>query len=101
MRNRINKICVFCGEKPVNKNKEHIIPQWLIKSTGDPRRVVSFGFDIKKDSTISFSWISFTVPSCTTCNKEFSKLEGQIRPIFDKLYERSEINFTEAQLLLD
>lgn len=101
MSNQINKICVFCGEKPVNKNKEHIIPQWLIESTGNPKRVVSFGFNNKTESTISFSWTSFTVPACTICNGEFSELEGQIRPIFDKLYERSEINFTEAQLLLD
>ena len=24
------KYCVFCGNKPQDKNKEHIIPRWLI-----------------------------------------------------------------------
>ena len=24
------KYCMFCGNKPQDKNKEHIIPRWLI-----------------------------------------------------------------------
>jgi hypothetical protein len=34
----VNKVCVFCGEKPTNKTKEHIIPEWLIELTGDINR---------------------------------------------------------------
>ena len=41
----MNKICVFCGLQPHSKNKEHIIPQWLIKMTGEPNRQANFGHD--------------------------------------------------------
>jgi hypothetical protein len=36
----MDKFCVFCGKKPQSKNREHIIPQWLIALTGDPNRDV-------------------------------------------------------------
>jgi hypothetical protein len=39
----MDKFCVFCGEKPENKNKEHIIPKWLIELTGNPNRQANFG----------------------------------------------------------
>ena len=42
---KLPKFCVFCGKKPENKNKEHIIPQWLIKLTGDPNRKINLGVD--------------------------------------------------------
>jgi len=32
----MDKFCIFCGDKPQSKNLEHIIPQWLLKMTGDP-----------------------------------------------------------------
>jgi len=38
------KYCVFCGKPPSDKNKEHVLPHWLIKMTGDPNRVVNLGF---------------------------------------------------------
>jgi len=38
-----NRICVFCGNKPVNKNDEHVLPEWLIKYTGRAERSVQHG----------------------------------------------------------
>jgi hypothetical protein len=32
----------FCGKNSESKTKEHIIPQWLIKYTGDPNRMGIF-----------------------------------------------------------
>jgi hypothetical protein len=28
------EVCVFCGERPQSKTKEHVIPKWLIEMTG-------------------------------------------------------------------
>jgi hypothetical protein len=39
------KICIFCGNPPQGKNKEHVIPQWLIRLTGKPSRMVYLGRD--------------------------------------------------------
>lgn len=39
------KFCVFCGKKPKNKTKEHILPKWLIKLTGKPNRQINVGLD--------------------------------------------------------
>lgn len=36
-------ICVFCGEEPKHKSKEHIFPQWLLKMTGSNKSKVSIG----------------------------------------------------------
>jgi hypothetical protein len=41
----MDKICVFCGEKPKSRNSEHVIPQWLIELTGNPKRIASFGYE--------------------------------------------------------
>ena len=32
----LSKVCIFCGNPPSGKNKEHVIPQWLIRATGKP-----------------------------------------------------------------
>lgn len=71
MHKRTNKFCVFCGEVPKDKNKEHILPQWLLKLTGNPKRVVKFGFDYFNDRSLEFDWKSLAVPSCSACNSEF------------------------------
>ncbi|WP_455289434.1 hypothetical protein [Vibrio parahaemolyticus] len=53
------KYCVFCGEEPQNKNKEHVLPQWLLKMTGAPKRVVNFGYNYANEKEIKFDWSSF------------------------------------------
>jgi len=75
--------CVFCGAVPKDKNREHVIPQWLIELTGDPNRRVRLGL-LKRRSGFElreYSFGSFVFPSCTSCNQEFAALEGQVREI--------------------
>lgn len=96
-----SKICVFCSRQPVDKNKEHVLGRWLISKTGDPNRVVTFGYNYVLDKKISFDWDSFTVPSCTKCNTEYSKLETNTIPIISKLEDRKELTGTELLTLLD
>ena len=39
----MEKRCIFCGKVPETKTKEHVIPQWLINMTGDPKRNLHLG----------------------------------------------------------
>lgn len=48
----MDKFCVFCGSKPESKNKEHILPQWLLKLTGDPNREIFLGRKWHEDTFI-------------------------------------------------
>ncbi|MHB8581442.1 MAG: hypothetical protein ACYDA4_16480 [Ignavibacteriaceae bacterium] len=99
--NNNNKYCVFCGKEPVDKNKEHILPLWLIEMTGDPKRVVPIAVDFKTQDFIKFDWSSFVFPSCQKCNDRFSKLEVAVKPIVEKLLERKSVNSYQIVLLLD
>lgn len=92
---------MFCGKRPENKNKEHVLPQWLLKETGDPTRVVKMGINYKNQKPIEFSWNSLTMPSCTTCNDEFSDLEGRIKPIIRALLNREGVSVKNYILLMD
>ncbi|MFK8055450.1 MAG: hypothetical protein AB8F78_04935 [Saprospiraceae bacterium] len=79
----MEKICIFCGNAPESKNKEHVIPKWLIKMTGKPNRVVTIG---KKDGKeIKFPWMKYVFPSCEKCNSDFAKIEAKVKGIIDKL----------------
>ncbi|HDR2534145.1 TPA: hypothetical protein QCI12_004383 [Enterobacter roggenkampii] len=49
------KKCIFCGDKPENKNKEHVIPKWLIEMTGDKKRSGYFGFDKFTEADVAAS----------------------------------------------
>jgi len=77
----MKKICVFCGKHPVSKTKEHIIPQWLIKMTGDANRKVNLGFDWNKQTMREFSFNQFTFPACSICNSNFKLLEDATKEI--------------------
>jgi hypothetical protein len=99
----MEKFCVFCGNKPQKKNNEHILPQWLIELTGDPKRVVRLGDDKTKKGfpTRSFSFDQFKFPSCTSCNEEFSDLETYAKIIVDKIMLLDDLSAAELSVLLD
>ncbi len=104
--NKLPKFCVFCGEKPEKKNKEHIIPKWLIEMTGDPNRIINLGINYtsiknKEYKPRSFPFSSYQFPACTRCNTEFSKLETQTKPIIKKILVREYINEKEIHILLN
>lgn len=95
----MRKFCVFCGEKPVDKNKEHVIPQWLIKYTGDPNRITLIGK--KEGKEIKFSWLNFVFPACEECNSNFSNIESKIQPILVKIDNENSVTHNEINLFLD
>ena len=90
-----NRFCVFCGNPPEKKNREHILPQWLLELTGDPKRVVNFGTDFRDGRTIRFDWLNFCVPACESCNTEYSNLEVRAKSYVLTLLDRGALASNE------
>ncbi|QNF21626.1 hypothetical protein FT688_20720 [Aeromonas hydrophila] len=97
------KFCVFCGKKPSNKNKEHIVPKWLIELTGDKNRQILAGRDWSDGSLKErvFSFSSFTLPACKLCNSEYGILEGETKPIILNIINNKEVSHDDINKLLD
>ncbi|MBI4310794.1 MAG: hypothetical protein HY681_03340 [Chloroflexi bacterium] len=94
--------CIFCGKRPVRKTKEHVLPQWLIRVTGDPAR--PFHVDpLVRDNlgTTMFGFNRFVFPACSLCNEQFSSLESTAKPVMGKLLEAQPITPDEVNVLLD
>jgi hypothetical protein len=100
---QMEKRCIFCGNPPSAKNKEHIIPKWLIELTGDPKREwylgVKFGEPGKPPRV--FSADQFQFPACESCNSRYSNLEGRARGCFVKLWDNKPLTAGEWDDLLD
>ena len=94
----MKKFCIFCGDTPENKNKEHVIPQWLSKHTGRYHKVCDFGESITK-AQIPFSALTF--PACTSCNDAFGKLEAAVKPILLDLMDSKPVSAEQISLLMD
>lgn len=99
----MEKLCIFCGKKAISKNMEHVIPQWLIKLTGDPARIAHFGIELLSEpiKERKYSYISFQFPACSACNSKYSELEGKIKNILEKIFNNEIIHEIEICLLLD
>ncbi|MGN6398680.1 MAG: hypothetical protein ACTHMI_24130 [Mucilaginibacter sp.] len=101
------KTCIFCGERPQSKNKEHVIPQWLIKMTGDPNRIINLGADTRQlmktgeTKLLTYSFNAFTFPACEDCNLEAAKLEGRVKGYIEKIFAKDYLNRVEIDDLLD
>lgn len=101
----VAKFCVFCGEPPIEQNKEHVLPQWLLEHTGDPNRQVSVSvrYDFEKDTAkpLSFAFSHLQFPSCKRCNDNFGSLEARVQQVMQALHEEREINEGAMTILLD
>ncbi|WP_159473771.1 hypothetical protein [Chryseobacterium sp. 18068] len=97
----MNKVCIFCGQPPENKNKEHVIPKWLMKLTNTENKIMSVGVNWEKGEEIKFNFSSFTFPSCTKCNSDFSKIEALVKPIIEKILNDDFVTSVDLVMLLD
>jgi hypothetical protein len=98
----MKRFCVFCGQPPVDKTKEHVLPQWLIELTGDPARQAYFGYAWEeKPRRRRFAFNAFAFPACEGCNAEFSGLEAQARPAMLAVLEGRALGAADISLLLD
>ncbi len=94
-----DKYCVFCGNKPVNKTKEHILPKWLIEITGPKNRLARF--PSLNDASQEYSFSNFVFPACETCNVKYGILESESKPIIEKMLNNSVLSANEIEVLLD
>jgi hypothetical protein len=96
-----NQFCVFCGNKPEKKTREHILPQWLLELTGNPKRVVNFGTNFKDGRLLRFDWLNFCVPACESCNTEYSSLERRAKSYVLRLLDRGALTSIEYTDFMD
>ena len=96
----MGKFCVFCGKPPVDKNREHIIPQWLIKYAG---RGNSPAVQVLEDGKLKtrISYMHFTMPACEACNSKFAELEAKVKPILLNVLAEKPVSARDISLLLD
>ena len=92
--------CIFCGENIVSKTMEHVIPQWLINSTGDPNRTVSVGIDWNTGESRKYSFSAFKFPACHSCNNNFSSIEALAREVILKILHEDAVPSESFSLLL-
>jgi len=101
IESKLPKFCIFCGEKPDGKSKEHVIPRWLIALTGDPKRDVILGIDKDNFTERKFSFDQFTFPACTKCNSDYSQLEGDAKVALEKILYSEALTPRELSIFLD
>lgn len=96
----MDKFCIFCGLRPQAKNKEHVIPTWLMRHTGDPNRTVNLPFlGGPRPFTRSFS--SFHFPACESCNNDFFALEASAKSVILRLLDQEELSCDDWDVILD
>ena len=95
--------CIFCGQRPINKNKEHVLPRWLLEMTGDPKRPVKIPFlaHLRKGLPDSLAFDSLTFPACARCNSNFSRIEDQAKVIVSKMLRFEELDNHQINTFLD
>lgn len=101
----MSKYCVFCGGIPENKNKEHIIPRWLINKTGNPNRTINLGMDFKsrdpEKRIRSYAFNQLTLPACEKCNSKFGILENKVKPVIENIVDNNFLSIQDVSILLD
>ena len=101
------KTCIFCGERPQSKNKEHVIPQWLIRMTGDPNRQINLGADMRhlaqtgESKLLTYAFKAFTFPACEDCNLKGAQLEGRAKAHMEKIFANDFLSAGDLDELLD
>ena len=89
--------CVFCGGTPQNKNKEHVIPQWLSKYLGRYNSVC----DLSGVTDLQIPFKGLTFPACEKCNSADSALEAAAKNVVEKMMSAQPVTGSEINTLLD
>ena len=100
---QLEKRCIFCGEKPSDKNREHVIPRWLIALTGDPRRQWRLGINYGEPDKPArqFSADQFQFPACSICNSRYSALESRAKSYMTRTLAAEPLSGVEWDDFLD
>ena len=98
----MNEQCMFCGKPIVDENKtyEHVIPQWLIKLTGEINRNIMFLPFITDSKPIHIPFKELCFPAHKKCNNEYSRLENKTQIIINKILHSEPVTNIEINTLL-
>ena len=98
----MEKFCVFCGERPTSKSKEHVLPQWLLNMTGNPKRTLKLTFPYLGGDTpekeIAFD--AFHFPACSECNSGFSDSENRAKNVIEAMLQHAPLSAGDFDTLL-
>lgn len=98
------RLCVFCGERPVDKNREHVVPRWLLELTGGESREAVFGPVWNETEgrldTLKIPFSAFAFPACRECNEVFSTLEGQARDVVARMLRKLAVQASDLSVLM-
>ncbi|MHA4870821.1 hypothetical protein ACXZ1M_24320 [Duganella sp. PWIR1] len=84
------------------KTKEHVIPQWLMRLTGDPKRIAGFSsIGDRGKNARAFAFDAFHFPACDTCNNDWAALEDKAKVVVEKILRSGPIKPEEWNTLLD
>jgi hypothetical protein len=79
---------------------EHVIPQWLIKLTGDPNRKIRMGINWEIGKVRSFSFSKLEFPACNSCNGKFSELESLAKSVIVGILDEESLSSNSFEILL-
>ena len=99
--NTLNKVCIFCGNKPKSKSNEHVIPKWLMDHVGITDDIVRLGFDKRTGNAREYAYKAFTFPACQECNTKFGDLETAAKPIIIRVLSKEPLAKGDLHCLLD
>lgn len=96
--------CIFC-DLPLTRaarTKEHVLPMWLLKATGDPNREIRIGADLLTGKEWKRPASTFEFPACHKCNQRYGKgLESQAHKIILAIQAGKSISIANGYRLLD
>lgn len=98
----MKKFCIFCGKPPINKNREHLLPSWLLEMTGSSERMGNFGPYLNNNSLMMkrFPFKAFILPSCYDCNHKFGQIEDIVKLIMSNLLNEKPLDSSDFNYLL-
>src|SRR6185503_9830506 len=99
----MTEACVFCGKLEGKKTKEHVIPGWLMRMTGNnslkvwtPLKNLTGG-----DEVTQMDQNDLHFPACDECNNADSILEDRAKVAFIKLMRDEPLSVKGCVSLLD
>ena len=96
--------CIFCGKdvRKASRSKEHIIPMWLLRATGDPHRKICIEFDPDTGADVIRPASTFHFPACADCNQNYGeKLETHAKAAMEALSSGRSLTVSQCYRLLD
>jgi hypothetical protein len=96
--------CVFCGMAvgKSSRSREHIIPMWLLRATGDPNRQIKIDSDPVSGDDVLRPASTFHFPACQHCNEKYGKtLEKHAKKAIETLFAGKSLQVSQCYWLLD